>query len=127
MTTSLLESTTEIKRALGATCALFTSFSGIPKERQQTATLRSRLLKKYPNRCASCGSPFSSLDSSAQAAHILALEEGGATTEANLVLLCEPCHKLYDSGRACDSRDTRGGGPMAPRWFCEPLGENDGP
>jgi hypothetical protein len=95
----LIESTFGVRQALGPILGLIQKLSDLDGERRQTRRLREVLLNKYPRYCAACGAYFSQSEE-AQAAHIVALEEGGVTTEDNLVLLCKDCHALYDGGRA---------------------------
>lgn len=95
----LIESTSDIRRGLGPIQDIIHEFSDVIGERRATERLRQRLLRKYPHYCAGCQTPFA-VSREAEAAHILALEEGGTTTEDNLVLLCHDCHRLYDAGRA---------------------------
>jgi HNH endonuclease len=94
-----IESTSAIRRALGPIQGILHELSDVSGERRATLRLRKRLLHKYSHYCAACQTPFA-ISHEAEAAHILALEEGGTTTEDNLVLLCHGCHQLYDSGRA---------------------------
>lgn len=95
----LLESTYEIRKALGEAYVQIRSFDRLPEERLRTNTLRRQLLHYYPRCCAGCQELHGS-SSKLEAAHIFPLEEGGITTEPNIVLLCHTCHKLYDAGYA---------------------------
>lgn len=95
---TLLENTTEIRRELGPVVQIIKEFSGLSRERAETSRIR-RLLVRRSNQCAVCSDPIGG-PREAEAAHILALEEGGETVEENLVLLCRSCHRYYDAGRA---------------------------
>jgi len=95
----LIESTFGVRQALGPLLDLIQKLSDLNGERRETRRLRRVFLNKYSRYCAACGIYFSQ-GREAQAAHIVALEEGGVTTEDNLVLLCKGCHDLYDGGRA---------------------------
>ena len=96
-----LESTGEIRRALGEeACRLIEEFDVLHQERGRTDLERRKLLSKYPSSCATCAICPSGSRGRLEAAHLLSLEEGGRTTEDNLVLLCSECHQLYDRGYA---------------------------
>jgi len=54
--------------------------------------VRLRIFQAYDGRCGKCGQ---SLRVTAwELDHILALINGGANSEANLMPLCSPCHKV---------------------------------
>lgn len=95
----LLESSWSIRKALGPLFESILAFSDIKAERRETARLRTRLLREFPTYCAACGQEFEE-NRKPEAAHILSLAEGGATTIENLVGMCKPCHILYDKGCA---------------------------
>ena len=125
---ALLESPSAIRKELGKEIMeLIDAFSLHQARRRGTAREKRRLLRIYGNpRCASCGRLATSrarcsAPTENQAAHILALSEGGDTDDGNLVLLCahgshrrekcdaclrgswcgdKGCHLLFDEGYA---------------------------
>jgi len=97
--TITFENTTEIRKALGPAMDTIRNFSGLSRERRETSRIRRTLLRRHSRHCAVCGKFIGGVRE-AEAAHILALEEGGETVEENLILLCQRCHSSYDKGRA---------------------------
>lgn len=95
----LLESSNDIRKALGDCYDLIECFAKRDEEDRLRRQQKERLLRKYPHRCASCGRDYPG-GKELQAAHILAREEGGEPSEKNFVLLCYNCHELYESGCA---------------------------
>ena len=90
---TLIENGIALRKFLGAHLSVIRSLDPLPKERRRTQTFRPKLLKKFGSICCLC------LEKRAvEAAHIVPLELGTKTVKSNLVLLCKPCHKLYDSG-----------------------------
>lgn len=90
---TLLENGIALRKFLGAHLSVIRSLDPLLKERRRTRTFRPKLLKKYGSICCLCLEKLA-----VEAAHIVPLEIGAKTVESNLVLLCKPCHKLYDTG-----------------------------
>jgi len=67
--------------------------------------MRRRLLVLYGHRCAN---PHCRRKLGCQAHHIVHVEDGGPTTEANMVILCKICHSLHHSGHITIQRDPKG-------------------
>lgn len=88
-----IESTTEIRRSLGKHLAHIKKLDPWIRERRCTGKVKLKLTKKYGNACGYCGQT-----ARMDAAHIIPLEIGAQTTDDNIILLCKPCHKDYDSG-----------------------------
>jgi len=85
----IIESTTQIRKRLGETWNIIVGWDYKKKEeRTKTTQLKRILLQKYPSWCASCGRLFRQIGT-VYAAHIISLEDGGITTEDNIVLLCK--------------------------------------
>jgi len=89
----LIDSGPRLRKLLALNLDKIKALDPLPKERRRTSSLKPRLISKYGVRCALCLK-----DGSVEAAHIIPLEIGASTQEANLILLCRSCHKKYDSG-----------------------------
>jgi tetratricopeptide (TPR) repeat protein len=90
----LIESTYYvIKKELGRHYEEIKKLDPLPKQRQLTTQIRSKLIKDYGEKCAYCQK-----EGAVETAHVIPLEIGGITVKENLVLLCKKCHTLYDSG-----------------------------
>ncbi len=110
---STLNSSPEIKKALGTTYEYLKEFDQLPKERLETTKLKKELWMINPNRiCAACGVPESK-NIRLEAAHVEALEECGTTWIENLLPLCrrygvkgreQGCHTLFDDGHISVNR-----------------------
>jgi tetratricopeptide (TPR) repeat protein len=107
-----LENPSAIRRALGKGIVdKIDSLSLHQAKRRGTVGEKLRLLRTYNNPyCASCGRPAVGLADGAtpvelQAAHILALSEGGDTTDKNLVLLCANSGHRRDECDACTRKE----------------------
>lgn len=59
------------------------------------ASFRDRVLNAYNRKCAICGE---SIEEVLQAAHILAVKDGGSDDTQNGICLCANHHLMYDSG-----------------------------
>ena len=107
MHNSLLLTAGQIRDALGSTyLKLRKEFDPLIVERSKNR-IRNKVFNKYTDVCAACGERGKDID--LEAAHIVALEEGGETTVENLIPLCNRprkkgkyagCHKLFDAGFA---------------------------
>ena len=95
--TALLESTTDVRLALGSALHLMKRFDALPREREKTDKVRDWMRCNRSTRCAACEVSFAR-EVRRFAAHIRALEDGGLTTRDNVVFLCNECHSLFDSG-----------------------------
>lgn len=61
---------------------------------------RRVVLERQGRRCAFCGWPGTDgKGKGLQLAHLVEHSAGGADTEDNLVGLCPPCHRRFDSKR----------------------------
>lgn len=95
-----IESTTQIRKALGEAYSIIVDWDYKKREeRKKTTKLKGFLINKYPSWCASCGRCFEQIGT-VYAAHIQSLEDGGVTNKDNIVLLCKQCHDLFDLGYA---------------------------
>lgn len=88
-----IESTTDIRKSLSNHLAVIKKLDPLPRERSRTVAIKLKLKNRYGSTCGYCGKK-AELD----AAHIKPLEIGAHTTEDNIILICKPCHKYYDSG-----------------------------
>ena len=93
----LIESTFDIRKALGDAYTSIKIFDPKDREREEAQRLIPELLK-FSDRCASCG--IVPNQRSRYWAHIEPVDEGGKSTICNIVLLCGPCHSLFDTGHA---------------------------
>lgn len=89
----LIENGIALRKFLGKHLLVIRSLDPLPMERRRTQAFRPKLLKNYGSNCCLCLKKRA-----VEAAHIVPLEIGAKTFESNLVLLCKPCHKLYDTG-----------------------------
>ncbi len=64
------------------------------EELQRRRDLKEYLLLKYGNICRTCGSSGDWRGLSLS--HIIALSQGGKTTEENCLIECIPCHDKYE-------------------------------
>lgn len=67
----------------------------IVKRYRRDPDFRERILRRYNNTCVVCGTTNEVV---LEAAHIIAVEDGGNDANENGVCLCANHHKMYDAG-----------------------------
>ena len=118
----LIETSSQVKKALGNHLNVVRTLDPLPRQRRKTNSLRKRLVKRFGERCALCGS-----NDGIQAAHIVPLEIGSTTNINNLILLCRKHHSLYDAGHLSINsmiqvaRDWRNGKSLSDNTFVKNL------
>ena len=90
----LIETSSQLRKALGKHVVVIKTFDPSPKEGERTEPFRKKLIKSLGERCAICNSP-----DHIQAHHIVPLEMGGVTEIDNLILLCKKHHHSCHEGR----------------------------